>query len=149
MGAGGVILHFLTFAIRILQLLDSAVILGIYSYFLASLSQNGRPIARWMKATEGLAGAAALYALLASLLTCCLGGIPFFSVLAIILDVCFVGAMIAIAIMTRDGTQSCGGYVSTPVGAGPGYSDSTLTGVNLGLACRLEKTAFAVAIIGM
>ncbi|KAL2827571.1 hypothetical protein BDW59DRAFT_144013 [Aspergillus cavernicola] len=148
MGAGGVVLRFFNLAIRILQFLASAVILGIFSYFLARHSQNDQHIPTWMKAVEGLSGAATLYALLGSLFTCCLGGIIFFAGLAIFLDVCFVGAMIAIAILTRDGTQTCSGTVDTPVGTGDDGSDSP-SGVDYGYACRLEKVVFAVSIIGI
>ncbi|KAL4951141.1 hypothetical protein BDW69DRAFT_43271 [Aspergillus filifer] len=148
MGAGGVVLRFFNLAIRILQFLDSAVILGIYSYFLAKLAQHDLHIPTWMKAVEGLSGAATLYALLGSLLTCCLGGVTFFAFLAIALDVCFVGAMIAIAVMTRDGTNTCSGTVDTPLGNGVDGTDAP-SGVDYGYACMLEKVVFAVAIIGI
>ncbi|KAL4946833.1 hypothetical protein BDV06DRAFT_181623 [Aspergillus oleicola] len=148
MGVGGVVLRFVNLAIRILQFLDSAVILGIYSYFLAKLAQHDLGIPTWMKAVEGLSGAATLYALLGSLLTCCLGGVTFFAFLAIALDVCFVGAMIAIAVMTRDGTNKCEGRMSTPLGTGDDNTDAP-SGVDYGYACMLEKVVFAVAIIGI
>ncbi|OJJ44978.1 hypothetical protein ASPZODRAFT_70158 [Penicilliopsis zonata CBS 506.65] len=147
--AGGVVLRFVSFAIRILQFLASAVILAIYSYFLAVLANHNVSIPRWVKAVEGLSGAAALYALLGILLTCCLGGVTFFAVLAVGLDVCFVAAMMAIAIMNRHGTQSCSGTVNTPLGDGDSSSDSSTTKANLGLTCRLEKTVFAVSMIGI
>lgn len=148
MGFGGVVLRFFNLAIRVLQFLDSAVILGIYSYFLARLAQNDQQIPTWMKAVEGLSGAATLYALLGSLFTCCLGGVAFFAAVAILLDVCFVGAMIAIAVMTRDGTNQCSGTVSTPLGTGRDNEDSP-AGVGYEYACMLEKVVFAVSIIGM
>lgn len=148
MGFGGVVLRFFNLAIRVLQFLDAAVILGIFSYFLAVLSQNDQPIPQWMKATEGLAGAACLYALLGTLFTCCLGGVAFFAALAIILDVCFTGAMIAITVMTRDGASSCNGNVDTPLGSGESGEDSAAQ-VSFGYACMLQKVTFAVAIIGM
>ncbi|KAF7161884.1 hypothetical protein CNMCM6106_009000 [Aspergillus hiratsukae] len=148
MGAGGIVLRFFSLAIRVLQFLDAAVILGIFSYFLAVQNQHNQPIPTWMKAVEGLSGAATLYGLLGTLFTCCLGGVAFFAYLAIVLDVCFIGAMIAIAVMTRDGTQSCSGNVNTPVGSGADNVDSA-SGVRLGYACMLEKVAFAVSIIGI
>ncbi|EAU34138.1 conserved hypothetical protein [Aspergillus terreus NIH2624] len=148
MGFGGVILRFFNLGIRVLQFLDAAVILGIFSYFLAVLSQNDQSIPQWMKATEGLAGAACLYALLGSLFTCCVGGVAFFAAIAIILDVCFVGAMIAITVMTRDGASTCSGHVDTPLGSGDSTKDSA-SKVSFGFACRLEKVTFAVAIIGI
>ncbi|KAL4912297.1 hypothetical protein BDW62DRAFT_25299 [Aspergillus aurantiobrunneus] len=148
MGFGGVVLRFFNLAIRILQFLDSAVILGIFSYFLAKLAQNDLEIPTWMKAVEGLSGAATAYALLGSLLTCCLGGVSFFAFLAIVLDVCFVGAMVAIAVMARDGTQTCTGRMDTPLGNGEENAEAP-SGVQYGYACRLNKVVFAVAIIGI
>ncbi|EED13466.1 conserved hypothetical protein [Talaromyces stipitatus ATCC 10500] len=164
MGLGSVVLRILANGIRVLQFLAGAVILGIFSYYLAVLSNHHLPIAQWIRAVEGLSGAATLYALLGSIFTICLGGIMFFGLVGMILDACFVGAMVAIAVMTRDGTQSCHGNVHTPLGSGP--SDSNASGYgrdgfgfgdgqtvtylpNLGLACRLEKTAFAVSIISI
>jgi branched-subunit amino acid transport protein len=150
MGAGGgVVLRLFNFAIRVLQFVDAAIILAIFSFYLAVLTENQLAIAQWIKATEGLAGAATLYGILGSLFTCCLGGVAFFAALAIFLDVCFVGAMIAIAILTRNGAQSCSGTVNTPLGSGSSNSDATSTTVNLGTACRLEKVAFALAILGV
>lgn len=148
MGVGGVILRFCNLAIRVLQFLDSAVILGIYSYFLARLAQHDLNIPTWMKAVEGLSGAATLYALLGSALTCFLGGMTFFAFVGIVLDVCFVGAMIAIAILARDGTNTCSGTMSTPLGTGEENAESP-SGLDYGHACILEKVVFAVAIIGM
>jgi hypothetical protein len=148
MGFGGAVLRFLNLAIRVLQCLDSAVILGIFSYYLAALTHNDVQIDRWIQAVEGMSGAATLYGLLGAILTCCLGGIAFFAFIAIVLDVCFIGVMIAIAVLTRDGTQSCDGKVDTVLGKGPS-DDKTDAGITFGMSCELEKVAFAVSIIGM
>lgn len=164
MGLGSVVLRILANGIRVLQFLAGGVMLGIFSYFLAVLSNHHLPIATWIRAVEGLAGAATLYGLLGSILTICLAGVLFFGVVGMVLDICFIGAMVAIAVMTRHGTQSCSGYVNTPLGSGPsnsnalGYGDNgfgfgkdqTVTYLpRLGLACRLEKTVFALSIISM
>ncbi|OKL58535.1 hypothetical protein UA08_06159 [Talaromyces atroroseus] len=164
MGLGSVVLRILAEGIRVLQFLAGAVMLGIFSYFLAVLTNHHLPVATWIRAVEGLSGAATLYALLGSLLTLCLGGVMFFGMLAMVLDICFIGGMIAIAILTRDGTQTCSGTVNTPLGTGStdskaaGYGDngfgfgsgeSVTYMPNLGLACRLEKTVFAVSIISI
>lgn len=162
MGFGSVLLRIVGNGVRVLQFLASAVILGIFSYYLAVLKDHNLHIATWIRAVEGLSGAATLYALLGSLFTICLAGVTFFGFIAMVLDVCFVGAMIAIAVLTRDGTQTCSGNVNTPLGNGP--TDSKAEGYgkdgfgfgngeavtylpNLALSCRLEKTAFAVSII--
>ncbi|KAJ5690802.1 hypothetical protein N7462_005194 [Penicillium macrosclerotiorum] len=148
MGAGGVILRFCGLAIRVLQFLDAAVILGIFSYYLAILSRHDQTIATWLKAVEGLSGAACLYSLLGAILVCCLGGVSFFAFIAVVLDVCFTGAMIAIAVMTRNGTQKCTGTVNTPLGTGNANEDSKAN-LSYGMACKLEKVTFAVSVIGI
>ncbi|KAF2089912.1 hypothetical protein K490DRAFT_36115 [Saccharata proteae CBS 121410] len=140
----------------------SAIILGFYSYFLAVLSDRDRPIPTWEKAVEGLAGAAVVYTIFATVLTPCLGGKRFLAFLGVVLDVLFCGDMIAIAIMTRDAVDSCSGVVNTPLGkgnaeTGDGYGQGgfgTGSGDNLtyqakfGTACRFNKACFAVSIIG-
>jgi len=148
MGVGGLLLRICGLAIRVLQFLDGAVILGIFSYYLATLSKNDQTIATYLKAVEGLSGAATLYGLLGVLFVCCLGGVSFFAFLGVVLDVCFTGAMIAIAVLTRRGTQSCSGTITTPVGTGEAGSKSP-TALTYGMACKLEKVVFAVSVIGI
>ena len=69
--------------------------------------------------------------------------------------------MIAIAVLTRDGADSCKGVVHTPLGTGPAKQDNGFGGneigtdqgenltyaVHLGLACRLNTAVFAVSIV--
>ncbi|KAJ5194597.1 uncharacterized protein N7498_008035 [Penicillium cinerascens] len=148
MGMGGVILRFCALAIRVLQFLDAAVILGIFSYYLAILAQHNLHIATWIKAVEGLSGAATLYGLLGTVFVCCLGGVGFFAFLGVVFDVCFTGAMIAIAILTRHGVDKCTGIVNTPLGTG-NANDHSMAKLTFGMACKLEKVTFAVAIIGI
>jgi hypothetical protein len=151
------------FALRILQFCASAIILGIFAYFLAVLADHNLHTAAWVGAVAGIAGAATLYALLASICVP-LGKKPFFAALGMIFDAAFLAAFIAIAIMTRDGSNRCSGLVNTPLGRGnadgnaPGYGDN---GFGLGggrrmtflphlrFVCRLQKAAFTVSIIGM
>ncbi|KAJ5120866.1 uncharacterized protein N7515_010254 [Penicillium bovifimosum] len=149
MGVGGVVLRFFNLGLRVLQFLDAAVILGIFSYFLAILSRHGQHIATWVKAVTGLAGAATAYSLLGIIFTCCLGGVAFFAFLGVFLDVCFVGAMVAIAILTRSGVSRCRGVVDTPLGTGNARDDTFSRGLSFRMTCRLEKVVFAVAIIGI
>ncbi|GAB1208548.1 hypothetical protein APSETT445_007299 [Aspergillus pseudonomiae] len=112
------------------------------------MGRHDQNIPQWMKATEGLSGAATLYGLLGILFSCCLGGVAFFAAVAVVLDICFVGAMIAIAIMTRNGTQQCSGRVDTPLGSGESNAESP-SKVKYEFACQLQKVTFAVAIIGI
>ncbi|PGH34603.1 hypothetical protein GX50_02586 [[Emmonsia] crescens] len=163
MSAAGVFIRFTNLIFRLLQLAASIIILGIFSFFLAVLSDHNVPIARWIKAVEGLAGAATLYTLAASIFTLCIGGIAFFAALMFLLDICFIGAFIAIAVMTRHGADTCIGTVNTPLGTGDASQPATGFGEggfgtggdkkftympSFGFACRLQKGVFAVAIIG-
>ncbi|KAJ6164702.1 hypothetical protein N7470_003374 [Penicillium chermesinum] len=146
--AGGVFLRFCGLVIRFLQFLVGVVILGIFSYFLAILSHHNQTIATWVKAVEGLAGATTLYGLLGTIFVCCLGGVAFFAFLGVVFDVPFMGAMIAVAILTRHGVNKCSGIVDTPVGKGNANDDSP-SDLRYRTACRLEKAVFAVSIIGI
>lgn len=149
MGVGGLVLRITSLALRVLQFLASAVILVIFSYFLALLSHNNQPIAEWLKAVEGLSGVAALYAFLGAVLVCFLGGIAFFAALGVVLDICFAGAMVAIAVLTRKGTQNCNsGILQTPIGTGKAGAPADPE-IGFTLACELEKVAFAVSVIGI
>jgi len=159
---GGLALKGLQTIIRCLQFCCAGLILALFSYFLAVLADRDLNIAAWKKAVEGMSGAACLYTIFAILLTCFLGGITFFAFLGTILDICFIGCFVAIAVLTRSGAHSCSGMVHTPLGYGnadtgaAGYgSDGFGVGSgknvtyapNLKQACRMQKACFAVAII--
>ncbi|KAF2100036.1 hypothetical protein NA57DRAFT_55967 [Rhizodiscina lignyota] len=146
---GGTALKLCQTVLYAIEFCAAGIVLGIYSWFLWWLHHNHVGIPTWEKAVEGLSGAACLYLIFAVVLTCCLGGITFFAFLAILLDVLFCGAFIAIAVMTRDGADSCSKntYVHTPIGNGRGSTDIK-DATDLSFACRLNKVAFAVSIIG-
>lgn len=131
---GGLALKGLDTFLRILEFLCAALILGIFSWFLAYLHHHNRHIPTWMKACEGMSGAAVIYTAFAVILTCFLGGITFFAFLAILLDICFIGCFVAIAILARHGVHTDGAY--SPLGNGKGRD------------AKLQTVAFAVAIIG-
>lgn len=147
--------------LRAIELLACILILGIFSYYLASLSHHHLPIHRWIRAVEGISGAGVLYLCFAVLLTIFLGAHRFFALIAVILDICFAGCFIAVAYLTRGGAGSCSGYVNTPLGSGPsnskaagygannfgfGTAQTTSYSPNLHLACKLETAVFAVSI---
>lgn len=112
---------------------------------------SGITIPTWVRAVEGLSGAAALYTLFGVLLTCFLGGITAFGFVAMILDVCFIGAFIAIAIETRGGDQNCNNIMnedSLRFGAdGLGDPNSTSAPTTYH-ACTLLKATWILAIVG-
>jgi len=136
-----------------LAFLASAVILGIYSYFLATQKQHHAGIPIKHRAIEGIGGSAVLYSLIAMVLTCFLGGIALFALIGIVLDVLFIGGMIAIAILTKDGASSCkGNNLKTPLGNGApdshtGRNGAIYTG-SLHTICKLETAVFAVSLVG-
>jgi len=151
MAVGAVISRFLSVLVFFLAFLASATALGIYSYFLATERTHNVRIPAKHKAIEGISGAGVLYTLIALVLTCFLGGLSFFMYLGIILDLLFMGAFIAVAILTRDGASSCKSPVKTPLGSGDGSShigtNGTTWTASLHTICRLETVVFAVAVI--
>ncbi|KND93948.1 hypothetical protein TOPH_01795 [Tolypocladium ophioglossoides CBS 100239] len=155
MGASsGLALKFVQWFIRGIQFLCAALILGVYSYFLAALHNHNLPIATSVRAVEGISGAAVLYTLIGLLLLCCVAGFALTSFIAIVLDVCFIGAFIYVAVANKNGAGSCGGYVDTPFGSG--QSAAQVQGSNgftalpsFRTACRLQTASLAVAIIAI
>jgi hypothetical protein len=156
MAFGGIALKSVSFFLQFIEFCCAAIILGIFSYFLATLSNHDLHIDTYIRAVEGISGAGVLYTIFALMLVCCLGGIAFLSALAMLLDLAFTGAFIYVAWATRGGAGSCSGNVNTPFGSG-----NTRTGNNnvpqgdggftilpsLRTACKLETACFAVAIV--
>ena len=65
MAFGGAALKFIATALYALEFCCAAVILGIYSYFLAVQADRNVTIPRWQQAVEGLSGATVLYTIFA------------------------------------------------------------------------------------
>lgn len=155
--AAGLSIKFLQFVFRLVEFGCAAVILGIYSYYLASLHNHSLPINTYIRSIEGISGVAVVYTACAVVLLWCLGGFTFFAFLAILLDIAFVGAFIYVSYETRAGASSCTGIVNTPFGTGDADSDNTVSDGNGGFtalpsfhtACRLQTATFAVAIVAM
>jgi hypothetical protein len=146
MAFGGALLRFGQTGLRILQFAAAAIILGIYSYFLAVLSDKNLHIPTWEKAVEGMSGAAVLYTIFGILFTLFLGGIRVFAFIAILLDLCFVGCFAAIAYYTRHGANSCKNFVRTPLG--DGFSSEAAPGAgDWGYVCSLNTACFAMAVL--
>jgi hypothetical protein len=95
---------------------------------------------------EGLSGAAALYTLFAVLFTCCLGGFMFFAFIGIVANVLFIGAFIAIAILTRGAWNSCD-VDSSEDASGPVFLGDVTGTPTPGYTCKLEKAVFVVACV--
>lgn len=165
MAVGGIILRFGYLILRVLQFCVAGIGLGLFSYFLSVLADRNISIpSRWL-AVEGLTGSATLYTLLAFVFGICLAGNAVFGFLGILLDICFVGAFAYVAYATRHGTDSCKGFVQTPLGNGQsnsynlgGYgpdgfgsgSGENLTySVSLHTACIFNRVVFACSIIAI
>ncbi|KAH0360969.1 hypothetical protein KCU65_g9046, partial [Aureobasidium melanogenum] len=147
-------LRLLQTALYFLCFCCAGAIIGIFSYFLAVLADHNLDIPTRWKAVEGLSGVMTLYTICTVLLTCCLAGIPFLSILGLIIDLLCMGGMIAIAVLDREGVNSCKNYVRTPLGNGPANNAIAYTqgshhfAPHLGTACKLNKAVFSLAIAG-
>ena len=154
MAFGGVALKSLATFLRFIEFCCAAIVLALSLYYLIVLHNHGLPIATYIRAVTGISGAAVLYTLFALVLVCCVGG-TFLSVFAIVLDLAFTGAFVYIAWAYRDGTSSCKGEVTTPLGNGNEKSEVSngkggFTHLpSLYTACKMETAAFAVAIVGL
>ena len=148
MGLGGAVLRFGATGLRVIEFACAAIILGIYSYFLAVLTKHDIHIPAWEKAVEGMSGAAVLYTMFAVLLTLCLGGKAFFGFIAVVLDVLFAAAFAVIAYYTRHGANSCRGTVTTPIGKGLSNESAPGAG-DYGYACSLNTACFALSVLAI
>ena len=146
MSIGGILFRTSSTSVRFLEFLACAAILGIFSYFLSCLHSGGLAIPTWMRAVEGLAGAATLYTLLAVLLTFFLGGIIVFAFLGIILDILFIGAFIYVAYENRGAARNCG-TVTNEAFFGTGVTSIGNSSASPRVICDLQKTVFILAII--
>lgn len=154
MAKGTFALKGLSFFLRLIQFGCAAVILAIFSYFLAVLANHDLTIATYIRAVEGISGVAVVYTILGLLLVCCLGGIAMLSWIAMLLDFAFAGAFAYVAYATRGG-RSCTGIVDTPLGGGDADSENRVSNGSGGFtslpkfrtACKLNTACFAVAII--
>ncbi|KAI1498214.1 hypothetical protein F5X99DRAFT_432164 [Biscogniauxia marginata] len=150
MGAkSGFALKLLQWFIRGVQFCCCALVLALFSYFLAVAAQNNLTIPTYTRAVEGISGIGVLYTILGLLLLCCLAGHPFTSFIAIVLDVAFAGAFIYVAQANRGGASSCNGDVDTPFGNRP---STDLLGDGLPAfrqICQMESAVLAVSIVAI
>ncbi|EFX05527.1 hypothetical protein CMQ_3596 [Grosmannia clavigera kw1407] len=155
----GVSLKLLQFFWRGITFGCAIVVLGIYAYFLATMHTHKVTTPTWVRAVEGLAGSAALYSLIGLLLLWCLAGRSLASLVAVVLDVCFVVGFLYVAIENRGGaSRTCkGSSIRTPFGTGA--SDTTIASTrhdgsiirlpSFRTACKLETACLAVSVIAI
>lgn len=134
----------------------AAIVLALFSYFLATLNSHGLHIDDWIRAVEGISGSAVLYTVLCFLVLCCAAGHPVTSLLTMGLDVCFAGAFIYVASANRGGASSCTRTVNTPFGTGDADSGRVDDGKggsvsvpNLRQACQMQTACLAVSIVAI
>ncbi|KAH7020381.1 hypothetical protein EDB80DRAFT_677308 [Ilyonectria destructans] len=143
----------LQWMLRGVQLCAAALILAVYTYFLATLAAYRFHISTQIRAVEGISGSAVLYCLLGLLLICCIGGNPMASFIAVILDVAFMACFIYIAVANKHGAGNCRGEVNTPYGIGLAKSKvkakkgGSLVLPSYRVACQLQTACVAAAII--
>ncbi|KAK4250267.1 hypothetical protein C7999DRAFT_38779 [Corynascus novoguineensis] len=154
--AGGIALRGLLFFLRVLQFCCAAIVLALFSYFLATLSNHNMPIRTWVRAVEGISGAGVLYTILALLMLCCAAGRSFPSLITMVFDVAFIGAFIYIATANRGGASTCNGVVDTVYGKGNADTNVVDNGSggftalpSLRTACKMETASLAVSIVAV
>jgi hypothetical protein len=150
----GFALKFVQWFIRGVQFCCAALILALFSYFLATSHIHNIDTPTWVRAVEGISGVAVLYSFLGLLLLCCLAGHPATSFIAIILDIAFAIAFIYVAVANKAGGSSCSGVVYTPFGSGEANTSPTAPDGSTNLpsfrtACQMETACFAVAIVAV
>jgi hypothetical protein len=154
--AAGVALRGVQFFIRGIQFCCAAIVLALFAYFLATLSDHNMHIDTWVKAVTGISGIAVIYTILALLMLCCCAGRSFPSFILMVLDLAFAGAFIYIAVANRDGASSCNGEVNTVFGKGDADTNVRDNGSggftalpSLRQACKMETACLAVSIVAV
>ncbi|KAK4103947.1 hypothetical protein N658DRAFT_513969 [Parathielavia hyrcaniae] len=154
--AAGMALRGTQFFLRGIQFCCAAIVLALFSYFLATLNNHGMPIDTYVRAVEGISGVAVAYTIFALLMLCCAPGRSFPSFITMVLDVAFVGAFIYVAVANRGGASSCDGEIDTPFGTGDADTNVVDNGnggftalPSLRQACQMETACLAVSIVAI
>ncbi|KAK3390126.1 hypothetical protein B0H63DRAFT_538286 [Podospora didyma] len=126
----------------------SIVVLGIHSYYIATMIKHSIDIPISVKAVEGISGVGALYTFLGILFVCCIAGHPAPSFISMIFDISLAGAFIYVAVANRGGASSCTGssvdtfYGSGDANAAPGNGLPIFQ-----FACKMEMACLIVSCI--
>ncbi|KAL2132320.1 hypothetical protein VTI74DRAFT_3956 [Chaetomium olivicolor] len=154
--ASGIALRGTQYFVRGIQFCCAAIVLALFSYFLATLHNHDMPIAAWLRAVEGISGAAVLYTILTLVILTFAPGHPFPAFVMMVLDVAFLGGFIYVATANRGGASSCDGEVDTPYGKGnadtnvvDNGSDGFTALPSLRQACKMETACLAVSIVAV
>lgn len=141
---------------RVLQPLSAVISLGIFSarmykvYRLVNAFKTRRGVDGAYGAVEGILAAAVLYTLVATLLRFLLrgGGPRWLRWLWVLLDLCFVGAFIAVAVLTSpNGGMAGPGHCYGSSGDEDDGDDLTGSTVSSDRSCNLPWGTFILAIV--
>ncbi|KAI5295036.1 hypothetical protein KEM52_002539 [Ascosphaera acerosa] len=152
-------LRLLTFVHRILLLLASVLVFGVFTYFLSTRADHEMGFPKWISAVEGISGIAMLYALVMCIITLPYGGHSTVAMFALVMDMLLIPAFVAVAIMNRKVLKKCDGTIDTALGKGKGRDKAVGFGkegfgvtkgketnvvymVRYDTACKLQKCAF-------
>ncbi|CZT14313.1 uncharacterized protein RCC_00290 [Ramularia collo-cygni] len=126
----------------------AAIITGVFAWFTFLQTSSEKNLASLI-----IGALAMLYTSIQTLFVCCTAGITFFAIISIILDVVFMGGMMAVAIINRsavDGEcEGRGGGREAYYRYGGGGGGGRGRGDDEDVGCEVYKTAFAVAILGI
>jgi hypothetical protein len=155
----------LQWAFRGVEFGCSVVILGVYSYYLATMINHQIEVPASVKAVEGITAVGTIYTLLGLLLICCCAGHPAPSFISLVMDLALAAAYIYVAVANRAGAGNCssgtvdGPYGSGEAGAFPGGATQGMTGIGgvtggvqmptYGLACQLMMGCIICASVAM
>ncbi|KKA29449.1 hypothetical protein TD95_003110 [Thielaviopsis punctulata] len=143
--------------LRGIQCACAVIILAIYSYILATLSNHNMPIKVSARAVEGISGIALAYTSAAIFFLFCIAGRTMAALLAMALDFSFVVAFIYVAVVNKTGASSCTGQVTTQFGKGNSTERASHAGQKSGFtqlptygqACKLESAVLGLSIIAI
>jgi hypothetical protein len=154
----GTALRTLKFFLRAVQFACAAIILSLFSYFLATLANHNLPTASWIRAVEAISGSAVLYVVLSVVAAIWFASAtvrPLSALVSLTLDASFSIAFIYVAAANKGGSGSCTGYVETPFGNGDADT-GVVTGTggwtalpSLRQACQMQTACLAVAVVGL
>jgi hypothetical protein len=137
---------------RAIQLLCSLVILGIFAYYLSSLSSHHMDIRSGIPAVEGIAVISVLYSAAGLFAACCTAGSRALSIGFISLDVALAITYIYMAVENRSASGGCNTeIVYTVYGSGdpwakPGNFSELPT---YRYACQLQMVCLVLSCVAM
>ena len=142
---------------RVLQFLSAVISLGIFSsrvykvYRLVNSIKTERGLNHASGAVEGILAAAVLYTIIATLMMCVLrgGGPTWLRWLWVLLDLAFVGAFIAVSVLTSPNGGAAGPRhcYTGKTRQGTGSMGSGTTANSNDSSCNLPWGTFVLAII--